>query len=76
MEIYQQSFRCTKIIYFSKNALFKSFLANGVVTCVVVMKCEWNVNKCSAVFCVVEFDPVVHGVSSGTTEETNDDCCR
>ena len=35
---------------FGRNALFKSFFANGVVTCVVVMKCEWNVNKCSAVF--------------------------
>ena len=46
MEIYQQSFRCTKIIYFSKKALFKSFFAIGVVTCVVVMKWEWNVNKC------------------------------
>lgn len=35
-EIHQQSFRCKKIIYFSKNALFKYFFfQNGVVTCAV-----------------------------------------
>ena len=33
----------------AKNALFKSSFANGVVTCVVVMKCEWKL-KCKQMF--------------------------
>ena len=33
-------------IFQQKNALFKSSFANGVVTCVVVMKCEWEALGC------------------------------
>ena len=38
-EIHQQSYQCKKIIYFSKNALFKSFLAN-VVCYEMQVKCK------------------------------------
>ena len=36
----------------AKIALFKSSFANGVVTCVVVMKCEWEL-KCKQMSAVV-----------------------
>ena len=38
-QLQQQSYQCKKIIYFSKNALFKSFLAN-VVCYEMQVKCK------------------------------------
>ena len=45
-----KSYRCLKIIYFGKNALSKSFFANGVVTCIVCYEL-WV--KCKQMFSCV-----------------------
>ena len=65
-EIHQQSFRCKKIIYFSKNALFKSFFEAFVLYIHELQVLLWQVlldQKCLGIACLVTLSILHQGMN-------------